>query len=616
MKTQTLSDEYWLACSSCKKTVVETQSYTTCPWCQQSLEVKYDYERIAEHFNVHVMKTAPMAATKYLDLYPLANLRRVVSLNEGGTPLYRARKLEKQLGLKRLWIKFEGSNPTGGFKDRGSLVELTKALELGAKTVTCASTGNMAASVSAYAAVAGLPCYIIVPEGTPLGKMAQTLAFGSRVVQVRGTYDDAVELTTGLSRMDGFFLAGDYAFRLEGQKSQSFEVVEQLGWRSPDLVMVPVGNGTNASAIWKGFKEFEWFGLTDSLPKMVAVQPENVAPIVKAFNQNEPLEPVVKPQTVAGAVCVGNPSDAHKLLAALRESGGSAATASDHEILEAQKWLAKTEAVFVEPAAALNLATLKNMLDAGQVDAGEEVVLVMTGTGLKDPTSALKVLPSPPSVEPDLAEVQKLLDYNYYKICADYNGSQSKGALITQALFEDQLLALIQSEFDVSPSKADVAFCVGEVNGFLEKGKHLTKNDLKLIVEEALQRGRLEYRALDILDFTVKTAKTQKPEATAKVRVHGKEVEKTAQGVGPVDAVINAVKKTVEGELAFELVDYKVAINTKNTDATVDVRITLEDEKRNKVTTMGTSPDIIVASIKAFQDGYNILYAKNQGFSK
>ncbi|MBI4360717.1 threonine synthase [Candidatus Micrarchaeota archaeon] len=616
MKTQTLSDEYWLACSSCKKTVVETQSYTTCPWCQQSLEVKYDYERIAEHFNVHVMKTAPMAATKYLDLYPLANLRRVVSLNEGGTPLYRARKLEKQLGLKRLWIKFEGSNPTGGFKDRGSLVELTKALELGAKTVTCASTGNMAASVSAYAAVAGLPCYIIVPEGTPLGKMAQTLAFGSRVVQVRGTYDDAVELTTGLSRMDGFFLAGDYAFRLEGQKSQSFEVVEQLGWRSPDLVMVPVGNGTNASAIWKGFKEFEWFGLTDSLPKMVAVQPENVAPIVKAFNQNEPLEPVVKPQTVAGAVCVGNPSDAHKLLAALRESGGSAATASDHEILEAQKWLAKTEAVFVEPAAALNLATLKNMLDAGQVDGSEEVVLVMTGTGLKDPTSALKVLPSPPSVEPDLAEVQKLLDYNYYKICADYNGSQSKGALITQALFEDQLLALIQSEFDVSPSKADVAFCVGEVNGFLEKGKHLTKNDLKLIVEEALQRGRLEYRALDILDFTVKTAKTQKPEATAKVRVHGKEVEKTAQGVGPVDAVINAVKKTVEGELAFELVDYKVAINTKNTDATVDVRITLEDEKRNKVTTMGTSPDIIVASIKAFQDGYNILYAKNQGFSK
>ncbi len=604
---------YILRCFSCGKESHESQSYTSCSKCKGPLEVECDYGRISEKLNTHVLKSAPMRATKYLDFYPLASMKNVFSLNEGGTPLYRCHKLGRKVGLKSLWIKFEGTNPTGGFKDRGSLVEIAKAIELGAKNVICASTGNMAASLAAYSAVAEIPCYVIVPEGTPLGKMAQTLAFGARVVQVRGSYDDAARLAVGIAKNKDFYLAGDYAFRLEGQKSQAYEIIEQLGWKSPDKMIVPVGNGTNASAVWKGFKEFNMLGFAESLPGMVAVQPENVSPIVRAFRGNCELLPIEKPSTIASAVCVGNPSDACKVLQALRESNGSAAAAREHEILEAQKLLAKTESIFVEPSGALPFAALQNMVAAGEVDADEEIVMLMTGAGLKDPLSLLKILPSPPTVEPELEAVKKLLDYDYYKICAEMNSGQGE-VLVSSAPDIASLGSIIFGSFEIKMPADDLRFCLEQVKEFLQKGKALTKNDLKLIVEEAMQRGKtMENRKkeLEILDFEVSTSRHAKPSAFVKVRVHGTALESTAFGVGPVDAIINAVKSCVKGKLDFELIDYRVQINTENTDATVDVRITMKDSKGNRVIAMGASPDIMVASVNAFEQGYNLLHAKS-----
>ena len=208
------SQHYTLKCVSCGKEHDEKVSYTKCLKCGDSLDVIYDYNRIGARLNKHVLKSAPLRALKHLDFYPLNDLRKVVTLYEGGTPLQKCKNLGKKLGMKNLYLKNEGSNPTGAFKDRGTMVEVTKALEMEKKAIICASTGNMAASVSAYAAKANIPCHKLIPEGTPIGKMSQTLAYGARIVQLRGSYDDCARLSVEISSKHGFFLAGDYAFRL------------------------------------------------------------------------------------------------------------------------------------------------------------------------------------------------------------------------------------------------------------------------------------------------------------------------------------------------------------------------------------------------------------------
>lgn len=388
---------YELQCVRCGTRYDESQTYTTCLKCGAPLDVKYDYQYIGERLNVHVLKTAPIRALKYLDFYPLLDLRKVVTLNEGGTPLYHCTRLGDRLGLKKLYVKFEGANPTGAFKDRGSMVELTKALELNSTSVCVASTGNMAASVSAYSAKAGLPCYVLVPEGTPAGKLSQTLSYGARVIQIRGTYDDAARLAAQLANEHNFYLAGDYAFRLEGQKSEAYEIIEQLDWKSPDEVFVPIGCGTNLSAIWKGFREFKMFDFVDSTPSMIGVQADGCAPVVNAFNsKSKTITPVEKPQTISSAIAAGNPLDGLKVLAALRESKGLVKSVSDAKTLEAQRMLAREESIFVEPSAATSLALLQDLIKSGKVSKDEVIVLVMTGAGLKDPKAALSVLPSPP----------------------------------------------------------------------------------------------------------------------------------------------------------------------------------------------------------------------------
>jgi threonine synthase len=367
---------YELFCIACDRRVREEESTTRCPACRSPLDVRYDYGYIRARLNRYSLRNSPIKAMKYLDFYPIENLDLVVSLDEGGTPLYPCRRLGEAAGYSRLYIKNEGANPTGVFKDRGTIVELAKAKEHGAKAICVASTGNMAASVAAYASIAMLPCYVLVPEGTAIGKMAQALSYGARLLQVRGTYNDAFRLTEEMSERYHFYLAGDYAFRVEGQKSQAFEIIEQLDWQVPAAVIVPMGFGTNIAAIWKGFKEFYSLGLTDRLPRLIGVQPEGCSPIVSAFNRGEErIVPVERPNTICSALAAGDPSDGVKALRAIRESGGCALTVSDGEILESQQRLARLESIFVEPAGALPIAALQPLLTTARVRADEPAMV-------------------------------------------------------------------------------------------------------------------------------------------------------------------------------------------------------------------------------------------------
>jgi threonine synthase len=605
---------YELHCISCGQLVREKESSTRCPSCRHPLDVRYDYAYIRSRLNRYSLRNSPVKALKYLDFYPLLDLDLVVSMNEGGTPLYRCTRLAERTGIRDLYIKNEGANPTGVFKDRGSLVELTKAKELGAKAVCVASTGNMAASVAAYASVAGLTCYVLVPEGTPIGKLAQALSYGARLLQVRGTYSDAARLTEEMSERHGFYLAGDYAFRVEGQKSQAFEIIEQLDWRPPAAVIVPMGCGTNMAAVWKGFKEFYELGLVDRLPRMVGVQAEGCAPILMAFQQGvETPTPVEKPFTVCTAVAAGDPLDGLKALAAMRESGGCGVILSDAEILDAQQQLAHQESIFVEPSGAIPVAALSSLLTTGRIRPDEVVVCLATGNGLKDPKAALKVLPSPATIEPNMAEVDKFLRLRLYEIRAAGAREGDRG-MFRRPPSQSQVVETVRTELGVKLTAAYAKRVTALVTDFVEKGKQITKADLQYIVENVLKALSEPAPILEVEDFQITTSLKRKASAKVWIIFDGERVQSEATGVGPVDAVVNALKSAAEsrGKLFFDLVDFQVEINSPGTDASVETTITMKDTKNNRVVASGTSPDVIVASVNAFVEGYNMLWSRQK----
>ena len=605
---------YELHCIGCGRHVKEMESSTRCPACHQPLTVRYDYDYIRSRLNRYSLRTSPVKALKYLDFYPLLNLDLVVSMNEGGTPLYRCTRLADRTGLRHLYIKNEGANPTGVFKDRGSLVELTKAKEQGAKAVCVASTGNMAASVAAYASVAGLPCYVLVPEGTAIGKMAQALSYGARLLQVRGTYTDASRLTEQMSERHGFYLAGDYAFRVEGQKSQAFEIIEQLDWQPPSVVIVPMGCGTNMAAVWKGFKEFFELGLIDRLPRMIGVQPDGCPPIVSAFQQGtDSVTAVEKPITVCTAVAAGDPIDGVKALAAMRESGGCGVILTDSEILEAQQQLAHLESIFVEPAGAIPIATLSALLTTGRVRPDEVVVCLATGNGLKDPKAALRILPSPATIEPTIAEVDKFLRLRLYEIRAA-GAKERARSLFDQVPSQRQVAETVRQELGVKLTAEYAHRVTAMVADFVKKGKVITKADLQYIVEAVLKALSEPTPILHVEDFQVVTSLKGQSEAKVWITFDAERVTSAATGVGPVDAVVNALKSAAEsrGKLFFDLVDFQVEINSPGTDASVETTITMKDTNNNRVVATGTSPDIIVASVNAFVEGYNMLWSRQK----
>ena len=287
-------------------------------------------------------------------------------------------------------MKNEGENPTGSFKDRGMTVALSKARELGKSKVVCASTGNTAASLAAYSACAGLQCVVIVPEGkVAAGKMLQVMIHGAKIFQVSGDFDEAMRAVVELTELrKRFYLMNSLnPFRLEGQKTLAYEVCDQLDGEAPDTVVLPVGNGGNISAIWKGFSEFQELGVTKTRPRMIGIQAERAAPIAKAVKQKQDsVQPVANPQTIASAIRIGSPVNWSKVLHAIKESHGTAETVSDKEILAAQRELASKEGVFVEPASAASVAGLRKSRESGRIDRSDLVVCVTTGHGLKDPS--------------------------------------------------------------------------------------------------------------------------------------------------------------------------------------------------------------------------------------
>jgi threonine synthase len=340
---------------------------------------------------------------RYGGRLPLTDKTPRISLNEGNTPLIRSVNIGHELGLRELYFKFEGLNPTGSFKDRGMVVAVAKAMEAGSHTLMCASTGNTSASAAAYAGRFGLRCVVLIPEGKIApSKLVQAQVYGARVVAIDGNFDDALEVVRRLSESAGVTLVNSVnPNRIEGQKTAAFEVVDALG-DAPDMLFIPVGNAGNITAYWKGFKEYHADGLCRQLPRMIGAQAEGAAPIVRG-------EVVADPKTVASAIRIGNPASWEQATTARDQSGGAIEAVTDGEILSAQRLLAASEGIFAEPASSASLALLAKMAHARRVPADASVVCVLTGSGLKDPSALEEHLLPPLHLPADARAIAKAL---------------------------------------------------------------------------------------------------------------------------------------------------------------------------------------------------------------
>jgi threonine synthase len=342
---------------------------------------------------------------RYREFLPVTPATPMITLGEGDTPLVRSVALEKELGCGELYFKLEGCNPSGSFKDRGMVVAIAKAVENGSRSVICASTGNTSASAAAYGARFGLDVIVIVPKGKiALGKMAQAIAYGAKIIAIQGNFDQALQIVRALVQKHPVTLVNSLnPYRIEGQKTAAFEIVDDLG-EAPDYFFMPVGNAGNITAYWKGFTEYKQAGKTSRTPKMMGFQAEGAAPIVRG-------RVVKRPKTLATAIRIGNPASWQGAVAARDQSGGVIDCVSDDEILAAYKLLARKEGVFGEPASAASVAGLIKMAGQGLKLSGKKVVCLITGTGLKDPDVPAKFVEPFPELPADVGIVERTLGW-------------------------------------------------------------------------------------------------------------------------------------------------------------------------------------------------------------
>lgn len=571
------------------------------PW-----EVRMDIAEIKKTINQTYFRSTPPSNAKYLSFMPIKNHDKFVTLSEGGTPLIPSRKIGRSLGID-LYFKYEAQNPTGAFKDRGSAVEATIAKELGAKAIIVASTGNMAASCACYAAAANIPCFVIVPEGTPSAKLAQVISYGGKIVQVKGTYNDAVKVAKDAAENLGFYLAGDYAFRVEGQKTAAFEICDQLFFDTPDYVIVPMGCGTNITSYGKGFREYSELGFIKKLPRLIGVQAEGASAVVNAFKRGKKdVESLSSLNTIASAIAVNYPLDGARALYEISTSHGEAYTVNDQEMLEAQYNLAKEEGLYVEVSSASSLAILYKLFKQKKL-FGKKVVCVLTGNGLKDSTPILKIAIKPPTIYPDIKDFLTL-----------YKNSFFEGKSVT---FTDKNTVLFSTTVDIKTIKMNALkyFNVNlseqyihamheKIREFLKKGKAVTFSDFQDILQDSLEQpGDLKEKIFKVLYFTVTTSMDKKPHATVSIELNGEVLSNSADGTGPVDAVISALRKAAGSAMEFTLNDYNVDIRASGTDAVVHAEIKLSQSGMISLG-QGVSPDIIQASIEAFENAYNGFY--------
>jgi threonine synthase len=386
---------------------------STCYECFGPLEVNYDWELIKDSISKKKIMEGPKSIWRYADLLPVESEQKI-DLGAGYNRLHLARGLAEVLGLKELYILDDSVNPTYSFKDRVTSVAITKALEFGVEVVGCASTGNLAAAVAAHAAKAKLPAYIFIPDSIELAKIVQILVYGPRVITVDGNYDEVNRLASEVAEEHSNWAFVNINLRpyyTEGSKTLAFETAEQLGWETPDHVIVPMASGALLCAIDRGFAQLEKMGLVKNSSVCISgSQPAACAPIARAVRENSDVTPIRNFETIAHSLAIGNPADGYYAKQAILRSRGYAAMPSDAQIIDAIKLLARTEGIFTEPAGGTTIAGLMNLIDEGYVERDERVVAYVTGNGLKSQDTMVGSSYLPGAIKPKISEFEKLLE--------------------------------------------------------------------------------------------------------------------------------------------------------------------------------------------------------------
>ncbi len=398
-----------LKCRECGREY-EPQFRYVCEDCFGPLDVMYKEQSI----NKQTFESREKTYWRYFEFLPIADKNNVVSLNAGLTPLQNAEQLGKKLGLKNLYIKNDSVNPTFSFKDRPAGVAVSRAKETMLKAVGCASTGNLAAATAAHAAKGGLPCYIFAPSDIEHVKIAQALSYGAEFVAVDGTYDDANRIASIIGDKKGIGVVNINMrpYYVEGSKTLAYEVAEQLGWKVPDNLIIPVGSGAMLNAICKGFEEMHAYGLIDSPKnmKVIAAQPHGCAPVVDAWKRNsDEVIPVERPETIAKSLAIGDPGDGIYVIKRLKQYNGLAEEVNDREIADGIMLLAQTEGIFTEPAGGVSVAVLRKLVEEGKIKSDERTVCYVTGNGLKATEAIIGLLPKLNVVKPDAAEISAMI---------------------------------------------------------------------------------------------------------------------------------------------------------------------------------------------------------------
>jgi threonine synthase len=398
-----------LKCRECGREFPKEPLYV-CEYCFGPLEVDYDYKKIKKKLTKSEIESRPGSLWRYKELMPIDG-EPTDGLNSGFTPLIRAKNLEKELGVRELYIKNDSANhPTLSFKDRVVAVALSKAKEFGFKTVACASTGNLANSVAAQAAVANLKRYIFIPADLERGKVIGTLIYDPILVAVEGNYDQVNRLCSEIATKYkwAFVNINIRPYYAEGSKTYGYEIAEQLGWKAPKHIVVPCAGGSLITKIWKGLKEFQSLGLINKLNTRIhAAQATGCAPIITAIKEKSDIIKPVKPNTIAKSLAIGNPADGIYAMDTVKKSGGSAEDVSDDEIVEAIKLLASTEGIFTETAGGVTLGVTKKLIEQGKIPKDESIVVCITGNGLKTQEAVMGKIGKPIKIKPNIASFEE-----------------------------------------------------------------------------------------------------------------------------------------------------------------------------------------------------------------
>jgi threonine synthase len=418
-----------LRCRECGRGY-PAEALHVCDFCFGPLEVTYDYERVAAAISRDSIAAGPRSIWRYAELLPVSDAAPV-DLGAGFTPLVRADRLGAELGLGELWIKDDTANPTGSFKDRVVSVALTKARQLGFKIAACASTGNLANSVAAHAARAGMESVVLIPHDLEAAKVMMTAVYGGRVIAVEGSYDDVNRLCAELTSEQpswAFVNVNVRTYYAEGSKTLAFEVAEQLGWQAPDHVVVPIGSGSQLTKVAKGFEELAKVGLLDVNPsvRISGAQAAGCSPVATAFAEGTDAIRPVKPNTIAKSLAIGNPADGWYALDVIRSSGGSCAAVTDDEVLDGIRLLARTEGIFAETAGGVTIASLVKLVNQGVIRSDERVVVMVTGHGLKTVEALSGTVGPTATIAPTIEAFAAAMGDEFGSLAGDLDGGTTR----------------------------------------------------------------------------------------------------------------------------------------------------------------------------------------------